>query len=76
MTESQKHGIQAMHSREADSMQMLSVQDVAQMLSVSVKTVRRMVDRGEIPCVRIGQQLRIHPSNIERLINGKHQTAS
>ena len=38
---------------------MLSVDDTAQNLNVSTKTVRRLIARGELPAHRVGSCLRI-----------------
>ena len=39
---------------------LMSVQDVARELDVSVLTVRRAIQRGDLPAVRVGQrQLRV-----------------
>jgi excisionase family DNA binding protein len=36
----------------------LTVEDVAARWEVSIRTVRRLVDRGELKCLRIGRQMR------------------
>ena len=41
------------------SPQLISVADAAAYLSVSPRTVRRLIKKGEIPVVRIGSALRI-----------------
>ena len=46
---------------------LLSVDDVARILGVSVPTVRRFVAAGQIPCVRVGRQLRFSPKDIVAL---------
>lgn len=46
---------------------LLSVEDVARILGVSVPTIRRFVAAGQIPCVRIGRQLRFAPGDITAL---------
>ena len=38
---------------------LLSIQDVAILLNVSTKTVRRLIDRGTLAAVRIGRSVRI-----------------
>lgn len=42
-----------------------SISDVARHLQVSVKTVRRWIERGELIAYRFGRQLRIKPSDLE-----------
>lgn len=51
---------------------LLTVQDVADRLKVSESTVRRLIDQGAIPIVRIGRQIRIRPEDVEKYI--KQQT--
>jgi excisionase family DNA binding protein len=50
---------------------LLSVADAAAFLSVSVKTVRRLLGRGELGASRVGRQLRI--SRSELLAYLRHQ---
>ena len=47
---------------------LLSAEAMAELLSVSVRTVRRMIAAGEIPIVRIGRSVRIRRVDIEALI--------
>ena len=47
---------------------LLSAEAVSELLSVSVRTVRRMITSGEIPVVRIGRAVRIRRVDIEALI--------
>ncbi len=49
---------------------LLNVKDVAQFLSVSVMTVRRLVATGELPCVRLtkGGPLRFDLRDIEKFV--------
>jgi excisionase family DNA binding protein len=47
---------------------MLSVDVVAGILSVSQKTVRRMIDGGVLPICRVGRLVRIQRSDLERYI--------
>jgi excisionase family DNA binding protein len=43
---------------------LLTVADVAKVLAVCTKTVRRLIDAGELPCVRIGNSIRVSPSDL------------
>ena len=52
---------------------LLSAEAVGELLSLSVRTVRRMIAAGEIPIVRIGRAVRIRRVDIEALI-GRHLT--
>jgi excisionase family DNA binding protein len=47
---------------------LLSAEAVGELLSLSVRTVRRMIAAGEIPIVRIGRAVRIRRVDIEALI--------
>jgi excisionase family DNA binding protein len=46
--------------------QVYSIDEAAQILKVSPKTIRRMIDRGEIKSHRVGWQHRIPRSEIEK----------
>jgi excisionase family DNA binding protein len=43
---------------------LLTVSQVAQRLTVSAKTVRRLVERGELPALRIGSSVRVDPDEL------------
>lgn len=47
---------------------LLTVQEVAQVLHVNVKTIRRGITGGLLPVVRLGRVLRIHPNEVKRII--------
>jgi len=44
---------------------LLTIDDVATFLSVSTKTVRRMIGRGALPHIRVGRQVRIRWEALE-----------
>ncbi|WP_175577843.1 helix-turn-helix domain-containing protein [Mongoliimonas terrestris] len=46
----------------------MSLGDAARVLGVSVKTLRRLYEAGELPVVRIGRQIRVTPSDLDRFI--------
>ena len=50
--------------------ELLTIKDVATILRVSTKTVRRSIDRGQLETVRIGRAIRIRPESVMRLIKG------
>lgn len=50
--------------------QMLTAQDVADVLHVAVRTVYVMLDRGDLSEVRIGKARRIEQEELERFIKG------
>jgi len=47
---------------------LLTVQEVARVLHVNVKTIRRGISGGLLPVVRLGRVLRIHPNEVKRII--------
>ena len=51
---------------------LLTIAQAAQQLAVCAKTLRRAIDRGELPVVRLGETARadrIHPDDLENYIN-------
>ncbi len=49
------------------NVQLLDTAELAAMLGVSERTVRRHVKAGLIPAVRVGKLVRFHPDNIEKI---------
>ena len=47
---------------------LLRLPEVADALSVSVSTVRRLVDRGELPVVHIGRSVRVRNVDVRRFV--------
>ena len=45
----------------------LTVAECAAILAVDHKTIRRLIDREELPALRVGRRLRINPADLERL---------
>lgn len=48
----------------------ISIKEAARRLSVSERTIRRMIDTGEIRAFRVIGQWRIRESEIERVMSG------
>lgn len=47
---------------------LLSIEDVAQILACSTKSVRRLISRGDLPAYRYGPRLiRIDPRDLDKL---------
>lgn len=46
---------------------LMSIAEVAQVLSVDSKTIRRRIKAGELPSYRIGSITRLHPRDVEAL---------
>lgn len=53
-----------------------SCRDVAEFLGFSEKTVRRMIDRKEIPSTRIGRSIRIDLRKLENILESKSKEIS
>ena len=47
---------------------LLSVEATAQQLSVCTKTVRRLIERGALPCCRVGRLVRIRAVDLAALV--------
>ena len=47
---------------------LLDLTRTAEILGISVRTLRRVIDRGELPVYRIGRAVRIHPDDLVRFI--------
>lgn len=52
-------------------MEFLSVEQVAQQLGVSEKTVRNYINSGELKAYKLGTKWRIEPQEVERYIKTK-----
>jgi excisionase family DNA binding protein len=50
---------------------LLTASEVAEILNISVRSVRRMIDDGRLSVVRIGRAVRVRPEAIAALIEGK-----
>lgn len=48
--------------------QLLKLEEVCDRLKVSMSTVRRLIDRGELVAVRVGRNLRVRPADLEAYI--------
>jgi len=47
---------------------LLSVEATAQQLSVCTKTIRRLIDRGALPCCRVGRLVRIRAVDLAEFV--------
>jgi excisionase family DNA binding protein len=50
-----------------------TVTALAKRLALSERTVRDMLNRGEIPCYRIGPQRRIDPADVRRWLEERKE---
>ena len=49
----------------------ITFQEAAELVSVSEKTIRRLVDQGELPVVKIGRAKRIAVKDLEQMLEDK-----
>jgi len=49
---------------------LLTAARVAEILNVSLRTVRRLIKDGKLPIVHVGRSVRIRPEALEALIDG------
>ena len=52
---------------------LLNAQEVAAALNMGLSTVYMLVERGELPSIRIGRSVRIRPEDLENFIESKAQ---
>ena len=52
---------------------LLTLRETAALLSVSEKSVRRLVANQRIPCLRVGRQLRFVPSDLLRWVSARRE---
>jgi excisionase family DNA binding protein len=51
--------------------QLMTAAEVADVLRISVRTVRRMIASGQLPAIAIGRSIRIDPRAVSALIERK-----
>lgn len=56
-----------------DSRPFFTVASLAEKLTLSERTIRTYLDRGEIPWYRIGPQRRIDPADVDRWLAKRRQ---
>lgn len=52
---------------------LLTLREVAGLLNVSPKTIRRLVARGSLPCVRFGRVLRFQQADLFRFVEARKE---
>ena len=50
---------------------LLTLEEVAGVLNVSPKTLRRRIDAGQLPVIRDGRIVRVHPADLQRYISAR-----
>lgn len=53
--------------------QLLTVADVARLLRVHEKTIRRLVRSHQLPCVRVGASVRFLPTDLTRWLSARRE---
>jgi len=52
---------------------LLTAADVAEILRLSVRTVRRLIDEDKLPIVRIGRRVRVRPEDLRSFLDASGQ---
>ena len=52
---------------------LLNAQDIAETLSIGLSTVYLLLERGELPSIRIGRSVRVRPEDLEEFIESRVQ---
>jgi excisionase family DNA binding protein len=55
--------------RQPPSLKLYVVDEVAEILDMSGRTVRRKIEKGEIKACRFGRLVRVHPADLADYIN-------
>lgn len=54
--------------KDPDLEKLLDLEQVGQVLGTCTRTVRRIINKKELPAIRIGKLLRVHPRDLARYI--------
>lgn len=52
---------------------MLSIAEVAEYLNISAKTVYRLIEKGELPALKVGARWRFKPEDLEAYLERQKQ---
>lgn len=52
---------------------LLNAQDIVEALSIGLSTVYLLLERGELPCIRIGRSVRFRTEHLEEFIESRVQ---
>lgn len=63
----------ALRVSDSDDEPFYTVPSLAKRLALSERTVRDILNRGEIPCYRIGPNRRIDPSDVKRWLEERRE---
>lgn len=62
--------VETRNTDTATARSLLTVDEAAKVLSISVRLVRRLVTEERLPTVRIGRAVRIDPARLEKQLAG------
>ena len=65
-----------LHLEPAAEDALWDVKDIARVLKASISWVYKAVERGDLPCIRIGAMVRFEPSAIRSWLEAKKVAAS
>lgn len=57
----------------SNPVRLYTADDVAELLHVSTRTIRRMIATGQLPVIRLGRAVRVHPSALTELMDNNGQ---
>ena len=60
-------------AKEKNLSRLLNARDVAAALNMGLSTAYLLMERGELPSIRIGRSVRIRPEDLEKFIESKAQ---
>ena len=63
--------VQGHRPKQGRASQLLTVEDAAIRLSVSTKSIRRWIEAGELPAVRLGRAVRIKEDAVADFVDGR-----
>ena len=58
---------------ELDDIILLTTPEVATKLNVSERTVKRLIQRGELPIIKIGRNIRVSKADLFKYVNQKRR---
>jgi excisionase family DNA binding protein len=56
-----------------EPLRFLTVEETAELLQISRRTLQRMIHRKDLPAFKVGGQWRIHESALSKWLNGLHE---
>jgi len=56
-----------------EPLKFLTVEETAELLQVSRRTLQRMIHRKDLPAFKVGGQWRIHENALAKWLNGLHE---